>query len=194
MNVVDTATSTTQQSVAARMPIPPADSAVADTPRGQALTAIAGGAPDEFASGPAHALPNVSGRPAATVPMPESVAPHAAPSRFRPGAYVAVFLPAVPDGNDVEVADGLIVSDGQVAAPDAALAGAEVVRQLVLAGDLTAQIMAVGDGRYVAYSGPYDTEQQAQAACAHFGPALRCVPARPAGRNESRIRGVRAVL
>jgi hypothetical protein len=98
----------------------------------------------------------------------------------------------VPDGNDVDVVDGVIVAGGRAATPDA-LANAEATWQQVVARDLSAKIMVVDDGKYIVYSGPFDTGQQAQATCALSALAQRCVPAQSSRTTVPQTPGLRAV-
>jgi hypothetical protein len=102
--------------------------------------------------------------------------------QFRPGAYVAAFLPAGPDGNKVVVDSGRLTvpaAGGDVAEPDA-LADAEARWQQAMEAGLAAAILAVGGGNYIVYSGSYYSAQDAQAACDRAALAgTYCVAVRP---------------
>ena len=186
MNVVGTTTPSSQRPAAA-----PADSVVGDVAHSLASNAASGG------GGVGDAAP-YTGFPMASEPR-QSV-PAAAPglgfapptvrtSEFRPGQFVAAFLPDAPDGNDVDVADGVLVAGRKAPAPDA-LTQAEARWQQVVAMGLGAEVMVVEDGKFLVYVGPYDTEQQAQALCARSGPTQRCVPAEPRPKIDALIRGL----
>jgi len=102
--------------------------------------------------------------------------------QFRSGAYVAAYLPAMPDETRVVLANGRLTTPsagGDVAEPDA-LAAVEARWQRAMDAGVAAAILAIGGGNYVVYSGPYNSAQDAQAACDHAPLAgTHCDPARP---------------
>lgn len=87
--------------------------------------------------------------------------------QFPRGMYIAAFLPTVPDGTEVAVKDGRLTipaARGDLAESDA-FAITEARWQQVVEGGLPADILAVGGGNYVVFSGPFQTEQEAKAEC-----------------------------
>jgi hypothetical protein len=186
MNIVGTTTPSSQRSAAA-----PADSVVGDAAHSLASNAASGGG-GVGDSAPYTGFPSAGeqGQPTRVAAQGlGSAPPTVRTTDFRPGQYVAAFLPDAPDGNDVAVADGVLVAGHKSPAPDA-LTQAEARWQQVVALGLGAEIMVVDDGKFLVYVGPYDTEQQAQALCAHSGPAQRCVAAEPRPKTDALIRGL----